>query len=824
MPIATSSNGTTTPAGFAGDEFSNNLLSDLAPLLTLFGEQVTKQFLSVSISWADNMLISLGPLGIVTIVVSAIRVAGSRRLRTLVGRARESRSTAETELLSSTSADVCELWNGQEVVRQYGSADTKEFILHYADSSKLEVMDLADAYGNNILVESSGKPVGYIPLSLAEGDPNLTLNIPGATASTMELWLWVMCGMVMQLFVLAFPALTTYYWKWKKAASPTARYGFPCYLLGSLAIIAGLAMCSHTINGSTTEYDFIKDPKRSTPMKIIRIQRATIVGEQHYDSYLIAEADTRPRLRVSRLNDNVYSNLAVMASCLTLAGYCCQFIGLRALHWSATIVTLGFTGLMTCVRAWARRGLATGPNCVRLCNGYELPCAALYLDFQNSIAKIKGRKPLEWTKTGVSIHIDMHPSSGRFPFADQFFPHFEVRTGAYFMAHADEIDARQMLPSAVPRCEEPASRSNPPSIHEVDHLIELQQRMPASQSNTDLARQLERALVAVMNFVTKSADLEWAEKRTPSGIFDWSIELSRSAAQPADTCQGWVRELASVICYIPIMGYRDASWELGEHEMRTIKAILQLWGFSMKARQDLLPAIDPCAEKYLRIIGHINEGHSANGLDQIAHWLPESEIYFCPRPDGSRLPNLELRQLEFLRHFKPFPVFGYVNSSLRATSGEKLNNALSPEPLTSSNCGTRKVLLKNASDKYTEIAIISNNSLEVECALELFSCFMLELASNLTSLGGTVNSSLKRSLGSHPSAAHVTVVTTYENSVVQSLVEILMDAAPELFPRAGNAQVMLVPALFQHGLLSHPGARIDAISEASSEQAVAPTC
>jgi hypothetical protein len=33
---------------FDGNDFANNLFSDLAPLLTLFGEQVTKQFLSMS--------------------------------------------------------------------------------------------------------------------------------------------------------------------------------------------------------------------------------------------------------------------------------------------------------------------------------------------------------------------------------------------------------------------------------------------------------------------------------------------------------------------------------------------------------------------------------------------------------------------------------------------------------------------------------------------------------------------------------------------------------------------------------------------------------
>lgn len=71
---------------FNGDEFSNNLFSDLAPLLTLFGEQVTMQFLSLSMGWADNVLLAMGPLGIITIVVSTIRISGGRRLKSLIGR------------------------------------------------------------------------------------------------------------------------------------------------------------------------------------------------------------------------------------------------------------------------------------------------------------------------------------------------------------------------------------------------------------------------------------------------------------------------------------------------------------------------------------------------------------------------------------------------------------------------------------------------------------------------------------------------------------------------------------------------------------------
>lgn len=78
-----------TPDGdFDGNGFANNLFTDLAPLLTLFGEQVTKQFLSMSIGWADSVILAMGPLGILTIIVGAIQVAGDQVpiLHALIGR------------------------------------------------------------------------------------------------------------------------------------------------------------------------------------------------------------------------------------------------------------------------------------------------------------------------------------------------------------------------------------------------------------------------------------------------------------------------------------------------------------------------------------------------------------------------------------------------------------------------------------------------------------------------------------------------------------------------------------------------------------------
>lgn len=120
-----------------GEDFSNNLFSDLAPVLALFGEQVAKQFMSQSMGWADNILFAMAPLGIITAIVGAIRVSGPVWLKAVIGRARENNAAAEVELMSSTSHDVCELWNGQSIVRMMGSPSILE-VIYLHDLPKVE--------------------------------------------------------------------------------------------------------------------------------------------------------------------------------------------------------------------------------------------------------------------------------------------------------------------------------------------------------------------------------------------------------------------------------------------------------------------------------------------------------------------------------------------------------------------------------------------------------------------------------------------------------------------------------------------------------------
>jgi hypothetical protein len=84
------------------------------------------------VGWLDHIIFAMAPLGILTAIVAAIRVGGPLWLRAVVGRARENIATVEVELMSSTSHEVCELWNGHGIVRTMGRPQAQQ-IIHIDD-------------------------------------------------------------------------------------------------------------------------------------------------------------------------------------------------------------------------------------------------------------------------------------------------------------------------------------------------------------------------------------------------------------------------------------------------------------------------------------------------------------------------------------------------------------------------------------------------------------------------------------------------------------------------------------------------------------------
>lgn len=88
-----------------------------------------------SYSSKHNLLINIG---ILTAITGAIRIQGSQVAKAFIGRARENKALAEIELMSSTSGEVCEMFNGNSIVRAMGKPKITEFLIFPEKYKELE--------------------------------------------------------------------------------------------------------------------------------------------------------------------------------------------------------------------------------------------------------------------------------------------------------------------------------------------------------------------------------------------------------------------------------------------------------------------------------------------------------------------------------------------------------------------------------------------------------------------------------------------------------------------------------------------------------------
>ncbi|EMT73712.1 hypothetical protein NOF04DRAFT_18350 [Fusarium oxysporum II5] len=98
-------------------DFSNNLATDIAPLLVLVGDTMTKQYLSESTSFLNSFIFTMAPNGIIPGILLAIRVCGHSSPRAFFGRSQEGDGVVEAELCTSTGRDVCEMFNRGGITR-----------------------------------------------------------------------------------------------------------------------------------------------------------------------------------------------------------------------------------------------------------------------------------------------------------------------------------------------------------------------------------------------------------------------------------------------------------------------------------------------------------------------------------------------------------------------------------------------------------------------------------------------------------------------------------------------------------------------------------
>ncbi|KAI9927736.1 hypothetical protein MW887_002588 [Aspergillus wentii] len=341
------------------DDFTDNLATDLAPLISLFGERLTTQFLSESTSVLDNFTFAVAPLGILTAVVSAIRVCGNSSLRAFVGRAQEGPGDAENELLSCVSESTSELFNDGGISRVFGKPKILEVVAWEDDifktpgSDSLTLGTLRDAirkgaWGPDDIIHESK----YVPeLEI----PNLSLNKGIKRRSPIWFYCAAVLGFVLQV------AITVYIYPddFQKDGNAVPSYAFPLFFLGTIFLGVGMFLCAFILERSSKEYYF--EPKK--PSKIYWLQPGgQNVGDQVFGAFLgVTEGydskTSKDLLYIKSMRDQKrhvkdYQLLSIVT--VTMVGFILQFVGLRGLHASVILAQMGCTLLMAIVRTSLR--------------------------------------------------------------------------------------------------------------------------------------------------------------------------------------------------------------------------------------------------------------------------------------------------------------------------------------------------------------------------------------------------------------------------------------------------------------------------------------
>ncbi|KAF5859692.1 hypothetical protein ETB97_002533 [Aspergillus alliaceus] len=372
------------------DEFSDNLATDLAPLISLFGGRLTTQFLSESVSLLDTFIFALAPLGILTATVSAIRVCGNSSLRAFIGRAQEDPGEAEHELLSCVSETTAELFNNGGISRVFGRPRLLE-VVAWKDKDPVSKEDswktgtLRDALQQGAWTARDGTwNFHEKDYSLPELDiPNLSLNKGVLAYSAVT--------------VLIFPD------EFKKDGQPVKDYALPLFLIGTVSLCTGMFLCAFIVERSSREFYF--HPVK--PSKIYWLQPGgQNIGDQFFSSFLgvnegPGSQPTEDLIYIKSVRGDALEgkwNLLSITVSITLAGFVAQFVGLRGLHSSVTLAQMGSTLMMAIVRTCLRtkrinseeNRLSKQEQQLTSHKNQELDCFAFHLEDVKSFSLVSG--------------------------------------------------------------------------------------------------------------------------------------------------------------------------------------------------------------------------------------------------------------------------------------------------------------------------------------------------------------------------------------------------------------------------------------------------
>ncbi|RYO95741.1 hypothetical protein DL764_007610 [Monosporascus ibericus] len=361
------------PGVRAGDDlsdFSNNLATDLGPLLALFGDSITVQYLSESTSFLDYFIFAMAPIGIITAVVSTIRVCGSPSLRAFIGRSQEGDATIEAALCTSTSRDVCEMFNKGGITRVLGRPNILELV-HNPSCSPNENLNLFRSYLESGSVSCewgrTTRPAGTQSGRCANTEtlaptPNLSLNVGIIQRPRWVYFAVAGIGFILQSFTLALAGVGVWVLDWtlsEDSGTAARNYAPSMFIIGTILLSAGMWSCAALIGQTTHEIRFERQGlQESWLSQLIWLQPGPqVIGDQSFDSFAVFEQEGKPlKVWTSSTKDltKKYEAHTWIAISMVLLGYIMQFIGIRGMQAWISLTQLGITVVMSFLRGMLR--------------------------------------------------------------------------------------------------------------------------------------------------------------------------------------------------------------------------------------------------------------------------------------------------------------------------------------------------------------------------------------------------------------------------------------------------------------------------------------
>lgn len=384
----------------------------------------------------------MAPIGVLTAVVSAIRVGGDASLRAFIGRAQEGSGNAEAELCSSTSRDVCELSNNGGIARVFGRPKILEVVHDKERTFNLrpdpEVPDVSDKAGTYTFKEYFNLPEQkeWLEGNLKPSDeenhskrnpdsnhfaphPNLSLNVGIKKLPRYCFYIAAILGLVLQAGVLVFAALATYSYPdiFKRDETQIAVPAFPFCCAGTILLCFGVGMCAFIVESSTGERSFRRTANSKSRLYWIQ-PGGQVVGDQVFEYFACSDSNRAPIKEYTtswkRSAEHTFKQLCMVWAAIlaTTAGFVLQFLGLRTLHSTVSVAQFGVMLIMTIVRTLLRtQRLKREDNEIgdsyALYQHHELDWLALQMvDVASNALNHSKSGELRW---GVSCGVAMSP-------------------------------------------------------------------------------------------------------------------------------------------------------------------------------------------------------------------------------------------------------------------------------------------------------------------------------------------------------------------------------------------------------------------------------